>query len=228
MTDSSEHRHDHERHDRERRDHDRRDGLGPGGEDWDERYRAAEQVWSGNPNGALLAEAADLAPARALDVGCGEGADAVWLARGGWDVTALDVSTVALERAARHARDAGVTVRWVHSGLVEADLPVGSFDLVSAQYPALPSTGGKDAERALAALVAPGGTLLGVHHAHNLETAHEHGFDPAEYVAPADVAAVLDEDWAVEVDEVRPRAVPASGGGTHHSHDVVLRARRLR
>jgi len=218
VTDATGHHHDHER----------RDGLGPGDEDWDERYSASEQVWSGNPNGALLAEAAGLAPGRALDVGCGEGADAVWLARAGWDVTALDVSGVALERAARHAREEGVTVHWVHRGLVEADLPAGSFDLVTVHYPALPRTAARDAERALTAAVAPGGTLLVVHHAHNLETAHEHGFDPAEYVAPADVAALLDEDWAVEVDEVRPRTVPASGGGTQHSHDVVLRARRLR
>jgi SAM-dependent methyltransferase len=225
VTDATGHHHDHHHHDH---DHERRDGLGPGDEDWDERYGASEQVWSGDPNGALLAEVAGLAPGSALDVGCGEGADAVWLARAGWDVTALDVSGVALERAARHAGEAGVTVRLVHSGLVEAGLPAGSFDLVSVQYPALRRTEARDAERALTTAVAPGGTLLVVHHAHNLETAHEHGFDPAEYVAPADVADLLDEDWAVEVDEVRPRAVPSSGGGTQHSHDVVLRARRLR
>ena len=66
-------------------------------------------MWSGRPNGALVAEVAGLAPGRVLDVGCGEGADAIWLAGLDWDVTALDVSGVALDRAAQHARDAGVT-----------------------------------------------------------------------------------------------------------------------
>ena len=112
-----------------------------------------------------MAEVAGLTPGRVLDVGCGEGADAVWLARGGWDVTALEVSGVALERAAGHARDAGVTVRWVHAGLAEAALPPASFDLVSAQYPALLRTPDAAAERALLAAVAPGGVLLLVHHA---------------------------------------------------------------
>src|SRR5689334_12345520 len=100
--------------------------------EWDNRYADRQQLWSGRPNGALVAEVAELTPGRVLDVGCGEGADAVWLARGGWDVTALDVSGVALERAAGHARDAGVTIHPVHAGLVGAVLPPGSFDLVCA------------------------------------------------------------------------------------------------
>ncbi len=79
--------------------------------EWDNRYADRERMWSGQPNGALVAEIAGLIPGRVLDVGCGEGADAVWLASNGWDVTALEVSGVALERAAAHARDADVTVR---------------------------------------------------------------------------------------------------------------------
>lgn len=198
-------------------------------EDWDRRYADREQLWSGRPNGALVAEVAGMPPGRALDVGCGEGADAVWLARGGWDVTALEVSGVALERAAAHAREAGVAVRWVHAGLVEAALPPASFDLVSAQYPALLRTPDGAAERALLAAVAPGGVLLLVHHA-GMETQHpdDGGFDPADYVWPSMVAALLDGDWQVEVDEQRPRVVPDGGAGAHHTHDVVLRARRLR
>src|SRR6266702_6994197 len=72
---------------------------------WDERYRSARQVWSGNPNPQLIAEATALPPGRALDVGCGEGADAIWLARRGWSVVAADISGVALERGRQHARD---------------------------------------------------------------------------------------------------------------------------
>ena len=80
---------------------------GGGPEEWDARYAEADRVWSGNPNGALVAEVAGLLPGRALDVGCGEGADAVWLAGRGWDVTALDVSKIAIDRAVLHARHAG-------------------------------------------------------------------------------------------------------------------------
>ncbi len=197
--------------------------------EWDNRYADRQQLWSGRPNGALVAEVAGLPRGRVLDVGCGEGADAVWLARGGWEVTALEVSGVALERAAGHARDAGVTVHWVHAGLAEAALPPASFDLVSAQYPALLRTPDAAAERALLAAVAPGGVLLLVHHA-GMDTRHEHdaAFDPADYVWPSMVAALLDDDWRVEVDEQRPRVAPDGGAGAHHTDDVVLRARRLR
>jgi SAM-dependent methyltransferase len=198
-----------------------------GAAEWDERYASSAQVWSGLPNGALVTHAAGLQPGRALDVGCGVGADAVWLAGQGWEVTALDVSQVALERAAFHAREAGAPVTWVHAGLVEASLP-GAFDLVSAQYPALLRTPDDHAERALLAAVAPEGTLLVVHHADiDVEHAKARGFDPADYVAPPDVAALLDDAWRVEVDERQPRDV-RTGAGAHHTFDVVLRARRLR
>jgi SAM-dependent methyltransferase len=144
-------------------------------------------------------------------------------------VTALEVSGVALERAAAHAREAGVAVRWMHAGLVEAALPPASFDLVSAQYPALPRTPDSAAERALLEALAPGGVLLLVHHA---GMAHHEvldgGDDPAHYVWPSMVAALLDDGWRVEVDERRPRVAPEGGAGAHHSEDVVLRARRLR
>jgi SAM-dependent methyltransferase len=195
---------------------------------WDERYAGAEQLWSGQPNGALVAEVAHLTPGRALEVGCGEGADAVWLAGRGWNVTALDVSRVALERAERHARDAGVRVRWVHGGLEEAPLQAGAFDLVTAQYPALLRTPSNDAERVLLSAVAPGGVLLVVHHADvDVEQAKAHGFDPADYVSPSDVATQLGEGWRIDVNERRPRDVP-TGGPVHHTHDLVLRAQRLR
>ncbi|MFJ4870752.1 class I SAM-dependent methyltransferase [Streptomyces sp. NPDC088757] len=208
-------------------------------DEWDNRYSERHQLWSGRPNGALVAEVADLAPGRALDVGCGEGADAIWLARAGWDVTALEVSGVALARAAVHARDAGVDVRWMHAGLPEAALPPASFDLVSAQYPVLLRTPDAAAEHALLATVAPGGVLLLVHHAGMDEHHPEHhseqqdeqqdnAFDPADYVWPSMVAVLLGDDWRIEVDEERPRVVPEGGAGAHHTDDVVLRARRLR
>ncbi|MPY33799.1 class I SAM-dependent methyltransferase [Streptomyces adustus] len=197
--------------------------------EWDNRYSDRQQLWSGRPNGALVAEVAGLAPGRVLDVGCGEGADAVWLARNGWDVTALEVSGVALARAEGHARDAGVTVRWIHAELSRSALPEASFDLVSAQYPALLRTPDAAAERALLAAVAPGGVLLLVHHAGmENQQANDSGFDPADYVWPSMVADLLTDDWKIEVDEQRPRVAPDGGAGAHHTDDVVLRVRRLR
>ena len=184
--------------------------------EWDERYAEHDRIGSGRPNGALVAEVAELPTGRVLDVGCGEGADAVWLARQGWQVTALDVSQVALERARRHAADAGVEISFVHSGLVEADLPAGGFDLVSAQYPALLKTADHAPERVLLQAVAPSGILL----------TFAGGVDPADYVLPADVVAALDEAWVLEVDEERSRHV-VGGAGAGHTTDIVVKARRL-
>jgi SAM-dependent methyltransferase len=196
---------------------------------WDGRYADRERLWSGQPNGALVAEVADLKPGRVLDVGCGEGADAIWLASSGWDVTALEVSGVALERAAGHAREAGVTIRWVHAELEQAPIAPASFDLVSAQYPALLRSPDATAERALLGAVAPGGVLLLVHHAGmDTQQLQDNGFDPADYVWPSMIGALLDDDWEVEVDEQRPRIAPDGGAGAHHAEDLVLRARRLR
>jgi hypothetical protein len=116
----------------------------------------------------------------------------------------------------------------VHAGLLEAQLAAGTFDLVSAQYPVLLRTPNGDAERALLDAVAPGGVLSVVHHA-DFDPVHAkaRGFDPADYVAPSDVARLLDKDWQIDLNETRPRNV-TSGGGAHHTHDVVLLARRLR
>lgn len=194
---------------------------------WDQRYAEMAQLWSGQPNGALVSETRGLRPGRALDVGCGEGADALWLAGHGWDVTALDVSQVALDRAAAQAKRVGAKVRWRHTGLLEAALAPASFDLVSAQYPALLRTDGHEAELALLSAVAPGGVLLVVHHPPpSAEQAHAHAFNPDDYVSPGDVAAQLDDTWRIEVEETRPRHL-STGAGSGHSEDIVLRARRL-
>ncbi|ODR11736.1 hypothetical protein BHQ15_00615 [Mycolicibacillus koreensis] len=194
--------------------------------DWDERYAAAEQLFSGEPNATLVRDVESLPAGRALDVGCGEGADAVWLATQGWTVTGLDVSAVALQRAGRCAEAAGVDVSWVRSGLAEAQLPSGGFDLVSAHYPALPSSAERRAEHALAAAVAPGGMLLAVFHAgFDGAAAAAHGIDPADYVQAADVLiALLAGDWQVHLDTHRRRDTPLGDGS--HAADVVVRARR--
>lgn len=201
--------------------------MGVSEAEWDARYAASERIWSGEPNCALVAEATILTPGTALDVGCGEGADAVWLAQRGWQVTGLDVSGVALDRARAWAERNGVQIEWLKSGLVEADLPDGGFDLVAVLYPPLPRTPDSAAERALLAAVAPGGTLLYVHHTPQPHSGHEHhGPDLSTLIAPETIKPLLDASWLIEVDEVRPRSV-AAGAGSHHREDAILRVRRL-
>ncbi|HEV2770829.1 MAG TPA: class I SAM-dependent methyltransferase [Solirubrobacteraceae bacterium] len=197
------------------------------GIDWDERYASRrENLWSGKANGVLVAELAEGLPGRALDVGCGEGADAIWLARAGWQVAGVDVSEVALERAAAAARVAGVTVEWALADIAMSPPSPAAYDLVSVLYPALRHSPGDEAIRALLDAVAPAGTLLVVGHwPVDSDHARAHGFEIADYVQPADVRARLDEQWEVEVDETRPRVDPVREGSPH-THDKVLRARR--
>ena len=128
----------------------KRSGAAAQAAEWDARYSEQEGAkWSGRPNGRLLAEVTSLTPGRALDVGCGEGADAIWLARRGWTVTAIDISDVAVSRAREAAELAGAAVEWVCGDALQTPFPAGSFDLVSMQYPALPKAAGEAAVRAL-------------------------------------------------------------------------------
>jgi SAM-dependent methyltransferase len=196
--------------------------------EWDARYSDCDGArWSGRPNGRLVAEVADLTPGRALDVGCGEGADAIWLARRGWTVTAIDVSDVAVGRAREAAELAGAEVEWVCGDVLGTPFPARSFDLVSLQYPALLKSAGEAAIRTLLDTVRPGGLLLAVYH--DLADGHrEHmksrGVDPADYVGVEDLCRQLGDDFTVELLAVESRIDPPPG--TPHIADVVLRARR--
>jgi SAM-dependent methyltransferase len=196
--------------------------------EWDARYSEPGGArWSGRPNGRLVAEVVDLVPGKALDVGCGEGADAIWLAGRGWDVSAIDVSDVALARARAAAERAGVDVDWVSGDALGSGVVARSFDLVSLQYPALPKGAGEAAVLALLDAVRPGGLLLAVYH--DLDDEHrEHmkaqGTDPAAYVGADDLRVLLGDDFDVELHATEPRTDPPAG--TPHVADVVLRARR--
>ena len=212
----------------EREHGEQRFGAAAQGVEWDARYSERDAaMWSGRPNGRLVAEVSGLAPGRALDVGCGEGADAIWLARRGWTVTAIDISDVALGRARDAAELAGAAVDWVCGDALQTPLPIRSFDLVSMQYPALPKAAGEAALRTLLDTVRPGGVLLAVYH--DLDDEHrEHmksnGVDPADYVGVDDLGRLLGDDFTVELNTVAPRIDPPPG--TPHIADVVLRARR--
>jgi SAM-dependent methyltransferase len=195
--------------------------------EWDARYRERDgAMWSGRPNGRLVAEVATLTPARALDVGSGEGADAIWLAQRGWTVTAIDISEVAMCRAREASHPAGASVEWICGDALQTPFRTGSFDLVSMQYPALPKAAGEAAVRRLLDTVRPGGLLLAVYH--DLDDEHrEHmksrGVDPADYVGADDLGRLLGDDFRVELHAVEPRIDPPPG--TPHIADVVLRAR---
>ncbi|MBO9524237.1 MAG: methyltransferase domain-containing protein [Nocardioidaceae bacterium] len=173
-------------------------------ETWDARYGESDRIWSGRPNARLVEHAEDLEPGDALDVGAGEGGDAVWLAGRGWRVTALDVSPVALARAAAHAAEAGVAdrVSTLHHDLMTgAPLP-GTYDLVSAQYLHPPRERFAELLGLLGAAVRPGGALLVVgHHPEDPRMKERGGHRHPELLFTADqVVAVLPADiWDIRV-----------------------------
>jgi len=189
-------------------------------ETWDARYADSDRVWSGNPNPQLVARVADLPPGRALDIGCGEGADAVWLAARGWQVTAVDVSPVALQRAAAHADEAGVEgIEWLHHDLMSGEPLPGGFDLVSAQFMHVPRGIFEEFHRRLGAAVGAGGSLLVVgHHPDDLATGvrRPHGHDLLS--TPAQMVAALDPaEWDVVVADAPTRE--------HHGPDGPVTVR---
>lgn len=202
--------------------------------DWDHRYGGPDRTWSVNPNGTLVSEVTALAPGRALDVGTGEGADALWLAEHGWEVTATDISGNALARVRAEAERRGLAVNLVR-GDANDPAPFGSetFDLVSLQYGSFKRTPEQRGLRSLLAAVAPGGTFLVVHHdltplRDSVDVATQtRMYDPEAFVGVDEVAAALTADpdnWHVEIHETRPR--PPGAASTHHVDDVVLRATR--
>lgn len=188
---------------------------------WDERYGSEDRVWSGRPNPQLVDRVTGLRPGTALEVGSGEGADAIWLARQGWHVTAFDVSQVALDKAAAHAAAAGVggRVTW-HQ--VDLSTWVGvppTYDLVSAQFMYLDQPGLTVLHRQLAAAVAPGGTLLLVGHHPVDERPGAHDFPDVRW-APEQAAGWLDPDeWdSIDVATIRRE------GHLGTMHDGIVQA----
>lgn len=194
---------------------------------WEERYRSHAAVHSGRPNPQLVTEVGDLAPGRALDAGCGEGADAAWLAVRGWQVTAVDLATTALRRARGHAETLGADVAgridWVPADLTGWTAPRKRFDLVSTHY--LHPAAARDALfRRLAESVARGGTLLVVGHH---PSGPQHASAPEVCFTAEEVAAVLEPGrWDVVVAEARTRSATGHDGREVALRDTVLRARR--
>lgn len=198
---------------------------------WDERYNQSGRLWSGEPNAALVRETGGLVPGHALDLGCGEGGDAIWLARQGWRVTATDISRVALGRAAEHAAQAQVADRvdWQHHDL-GVSFPVGSYDLVCAQFlHSLHEMPREQILRDAAGAVTEDGTLLIVGHMGfpAWETASHPDVD---FPSPQKVLAALDlpaGQWDVLVCDTHEHSLAAPDGepSTRTNYTVKLRRR---
>lgn len=197
---------------------------------WEDRYSSRGQVWSGKPNAALEREAAGLTPGTALELGSGEGADAIWLAQQGWRVTAVDISPSALALGAATAREAGVADRitWVQADLVEWQ-PTGSFDLVTSAFLHSPVEFARETVlRRTAAAVAPGGVLVVVGHAGPPPWAEQH-FEHDPFPTAEEVHASLeldDTEWDVVTSAVVARAAIGPDGEAAELDDTVLVLRR--
>ena len=205
----------------------------PAEAEWDARY-SGDEVWSGAPNGTLVAEIGSTTPGRALDIGAGEGGDSLWLAERGWDVTAIDVARAGLDRLAAKAASRGATIRCVTAN-ANAWHAFGddTFDLVSLFYSAIPRTGDDRAIANLLNAVAPGGTLLMVGHApprpdaRTPDEGHIAPWDRASFVGVDHVETAIRSTpgWTITTSERRDRP-PGSSTHHHHDQDVVLRAQR--
>jgi SAM-dependent methyltransferase len=149
-------------------------------------------VWSAEPNRFLVEELDGLAPGAALDLACGEGRNAIWLARSGWDVTGVDFSGVAVDKARRMAAEAGVAARFIEADLAEHVPEPGSADLVVLMYLQVPEPLRTTVLERAAAALRPGGTLLWVaHDRSNLDGGHGGPRNPDVLSAPEGVAAAL-------------------------------------
>ncbi len=192
---------------------------------WNQRYAATDRLWSAGPNQFLAAEAADLPPGRALDLACGEGRNAVWLAEQGWTVNAVDFSDVAVDRGRAAAAERNTEVDFDVADVVTYEPEVRGFDLVAVFYLHLPVGEREPVLRRATAAVAPGGTFLLVgHDRSNIEDGYGGPDDPAVLSTPEEVVAELG-GLVVERAEVVERVVDTADG-PRVALDTFVRAHR--
>lgn len=200
---------------------------------WDQRYNTPNPLWSGQPNPALVEEVTALTPGTALEAGCGEGADAIWLAQAGWQVTGTDFSAHALARAAGHTPDAlAGRLTWqqadIRTWTPDDDAP--RYDLVTASFLHFPSPLRRAVFGALAARVAPGGHLVIIgHHPSDLDTAMPRPPKPDIFYTADDLIDDLPATaWKAVTRTARPRTTTTPDGRHVTIHDTVLTAQRTR
>jgi ubiquinone/menaquinone biosynthesis C-methylase UbiE len=194
-------------------------------EHWDERYGTEELIWKAEPNRFLVEELDALPPGRALDLACGEGRNAVWLASKGWRVTGADFSRAGLAKAQRLATDRGVEVTWVEADVVEWRPPTASFDLVVVMYLHLLAEQRRQALAHAAAALAPGGVLLVVgHDTSNLLKGTGGPQDPAVLFGPEEIVEDLSDLQIERAEQVKRTVVTDAGEAT--AIDALVRAVR--
>ena len=192
---------------------------------WNERYSGPELVWGAGPNQFVAAELADLPPGTAMDLGTGEGRNAIWLAERGWQVTAVDFSVAGLDRAARLAAERGVTVNWVQADLLTWRSAEAGYDLVLVAYIHLPPAAIARVLRNAADAVAPGGTLLVIgHDRDNIDRGYGGPQDPDRLYTLAALTAELDGLVIRRAEQVL-RHVPTPEG-ERTAIDALVRAER--
>ena len=199
--------------------------VDPSRERWNRRWAGERANAATTPSAFLIAETESLPPGRALDVACGAGRNAGWLARRGWRVTGVDFSEVALGAARELARAAGVEVEWIEADTVTWTPPARAYDLVAVMYLQLPAEERRAALAHAASAVQPGGTLLVV--GHDLLNLTEGVGGPTQadvLFTPDDVIAEIG-DLAIEK-ALRVRRAVDGGGAARDAIDALVRARR--
>jgi 2-polyprenyl-3-methyl-5-hydroxy-6-metoxy-1,4-benzoquinol methylase len=193
--------------------------------DWDARYAQKDLLWSAEPNRLFAAEVDGLRPGRALDLACGEGRNAIWLAERGWRVTGVDFSEVAISKARALAESRGAEVEWVVADVLEHEPERGAFDLVAVLYLQLPRDEMLHAVRTADGAVAPGGTLVVLgHDTTNLTRGHGGPKDESVLYTADDLTPEL-RDLVVERAEAVERTVSRPDGEAV-AIDAFVRARR--
>lgn len=194
-----------------------------GSDYWNRRYSSSELVWSAEPNRFLVAEVGELEPGRALDLACGEGRNAVWLAERGWKVTGVDFSAVGLAKARRLAESRGVEVEWILADVLDYRPRAEAFELGVVLYLQLPEDERRAAHAQASDALAPGGTLLVVgHDLTNLTDGYGGPTSPEVLFTPEDVVADLPGLTVERAERVfRPVAVE---GGEALAIDALVRA----
>ena len=194
-------------------------------DDWNRRYGGAELIWTAQANRALMAEAEALQPGRALDIGCGEGRNAVWLATKGWEVTGVDFSSVGLEKGRQLAEAQAVEVDWVLADLRTYHPARQVCDLVIVLYLHLGPEDRRAVHGAAAWAIAPGGTMVVLgHDTSNLTDGHGGPQDPALLFTPDDVVGDLAGLSIVKAERVLRRV--ATDAGERVAVDALVRAIR--
>ena len=194
-------------------------------EDWNARYTQKELLWTAEPNRLFAAEVGGLEPGRALDVACGEGRNAVWLAERGWRVTAVDFSDVALAKGARLAESRGVEVDWVLADALDYEPDRQAFDLVLVLYLLLLHDDLRRVLRHAGDAVGPGGTLFVLgHDTTNLAQGYGGPKDVSVLFTPEDVVAALGGLVVERAEKVKRIVALADGQAT--AVDALVRAVR--